>query len=167
MILTIFISIVYCLNKGPSPFISLFWLIWNNIMSPNIHWAYISRICTKCCLYLTNISLSPIYHQNQGHMSVISIWEEPKNLDLPSYQNSLHFGLWTIWFSVLTPPEMEKRADAWTVDIVRCKFLELWKFWDCGRLFTYIFIKRFIFLKYCIKHWIFGPIKSSNWLFPQ
>ena len=35
---------------------------------------YISQIWSKCCPYLTNIS--PIYHQNKGHISVILIWEK-------------------------------------------------------------------------------------------
>ena len=46
----------------------------------------ISRICTKCCLYLTNTS--PIYHQNEGHISVIKIWGK---LDLPSHLKSCAF----------------------------------------------------------------------------
>ena len=41
--------------------------------------SYISHICTKFCQYLTNIS--PIYHQNQGHVSVIWIWEIFENPD--------------------------------------------------------------------------------------
>ena len=32
---------------------------------------YIGHICTKCCIYLTNMS-----HKNQGHISVIRIWEK-------------------------------------------------------------------------------------------
>ena len=39
-----------------------------------LFYAYIGHICTKCCIYLTNIS--PIYHKNQGHISVIWIWEK-------------------------------------------------------------------------------------------
>ena len=39
-----------------------------------LFYSYIGHICTKCCIYLTNIS--PIYHKNQGHISVISIWEK-------------------------------------------------------------------------------------------
>ena len=34
-----------------------------------LFYSYIGHICTKCCIYLTNIS--PIYHKNQGHISVI------------------------------------------------------------------------------------------------
>ena len=41
----------------------------------------ISHICTQFCLYLTNIW--PIYHLNQGHISVILIWEKYENQDLP------------------------------------------------------------------------------------
>ena len=37
-----------------------------------LFYSYIGHICTKCCIYLTNIS--PIYHKNQGHISVIWIW---------------------------------------------------------------------------------------------
>ena len=36
--------------------------------------SYIGHICTKCSIYLTNIS--PIYHKSQGHISVIWIWEK-------------------------------------------------------------------------------------------
>ena len=36
--------------------------------------SYISQIWSKCCPYFTNIS--PIYHQNKGHISVILIWEK-------------------------------------------------------------------------------------------
>ena len=37
------------------------------------------HICTNFCLYLPNIS--PIYYQNQGHISVILIWENSENPD--------------------------------------------------------------------------------------
>ena len=39
-----------------------------------LFYSYIGHICTKCCIYLTNIS--PIYHKNQGPISVIWIWEK-------------------------------------------------------------------------------------------
>ena len=51
--------------------------------------SYIGHICTKCSIYLTNIS--PIYHKNQGHISVIWIWEKcEKFRPPPSSQISLH-----------------------------------------------------------------------------
>ena len=43
--------------------------------------SYISHVCSKCCLYLMNIT--PIWHQNQGHFSVIWIWEKPEYPDPP------------------------------------------------------------------------------------
>ena len=42
--------------------------------------SYISHVCTKWCLDLTNIST--IWHQKQAHISVTSICEKPENLDL-------------------------------------------------------------------------------------
>ena len=61
-----------------------------------------SHICTKFCLYLTFIS--PMNYQIPDHISVIWIWEKFENPDPPpSSQSSLHFELWTFWFSALTP----------------------------------------------------------------
>ena len=39
-----------------------------------LFYSYKGHICTKCCIYLTNTS--PIYHKNQGPISVIWIWEK-------------------------------------------------------------------------------------------
>ena len=50
--------------------------------------SYIGHICTKCSIYLTNIS--PIYHKSQGHISVIWIWEKCEKFRPPSSQSSLH-----------------------------------------------------------------------------
>ena len=66
-------------------------------------WSYIGNICIKCCQYHTNIS--PIYHQNQGLISVIWIYENLKiNTPLHSSQNILHFRLWTFLFVCWSPP---------------------------------------------------------------
>ena len=43
--------------------------------------SYIGHICTKCSIYLTNIS--PIYHKSQGHISVIWIWEKCEKFSPP------------------------------------------------------------------------------------
>ena len=60
--------------------------------------SYISHVCTKCCVDLTNIS--PIWHQKQGH--IIWIWEKPENLDLdlPPHLKIVYFlkcGLLNCW----------------------------------------------------------------------
>ena len=57
---------------------------------------YISQIWSKCCPYLTNIS--PIYHQNKGHISVILIWEKVQT-PLP-HQKAVYIlncGLFDFW----------------------------------------------------------------------
>ena len=47
--------------------------------------SYFSHICTKSCLYLPFIS--PIYYQNQDHISVIWIWlgEHEKTMKIWTY----------------------------------------------------------------------------------
>ena len=42
--------------------------------------SYIGHICTKCSIYLTNIS--PIYHRSQGHISVIWIWGKCEKFEM-------------------------------------------------------------------------------------
>ena len=66
--------------------------------------SYISHICTKFCLYLTNIS-PIILSKSRPYFSPLNlgkIWKSGP----PSSQNSLHFELCTFWFSALTssPP---------------------------------------------------------------
>ena len=46
-----------------------------------LFYSYIGHICTKCCIYHTNIS--PIYHKTQGHISVIWIWEKSEKFSTP------------------------------------------------------------------------------------
>ena len=64
--------------------------------------SYISHVCTKCCLYLTNITT--IWHtirdifQSFEFGNNLKIWNPP-----PTSQNSLYFELWTFRFSALTP----------------------------------------------------------------
>ena len=50
-----------------------------------LFYSYISHKRTKCCIYLTNIS--PIYPKNQGHISVIWIWEQSEKLRPPFTQS--------------------------------------------------------------------------------
>ena len=51
-----------------------------------LFYSYIGHICTKCCIYLTNIS--PIYHKNQGPISVIWIWEKTEKSRPPPLSQS-------------------------------------------------------------------------------
>ena len=63
-------------------------------------YSYIGHICTKCCIYLTNIS--PIYHKNQGPISVIWIWEKTEKFrPPPSVKVSLHLKCRLFWFCPL------------------------------------------------------------------
>ena len=69
-IFTIFTSIVYGLNKGPSPFISLFWWIWNKIMSPRDFFLEIF-IELISAVYVPNVAyILPISH---SHPYIIKI----------------------------------------------------------------------------------------------
>ena len=73
---------------------------------------YIGHICTKCCIYLTNIS--PIYHKSQGHISVIWIWEKcEKFRPPPSSQSSLHLKCRLFWFWIWPPPLMDFFHNLW------------------------------------------------------
>ena len=62
-----------------------------------LFYSYKGHICTKCCIYLTNTS--PIYHKNQGHISVIWIWEKSEKFrPPPSVKVSLHLKCRLFWF---------------------------------------------------------------------
>ena len=56
-----------------------------------LFYSYISHKRTKCCIYLTNIS--PIYPKNQGHISVIWIWEKYEECK-GTVQNKKYHNLW-------------------------------------------------------------------------
>ena len=60
-----------------------------------LQWDYFSHISA---IYVPNLAyISSIYHL---YISVIWIWEKFENPDPPpSSQNSVHFELWTFWFS--------------------------------------------------------------------
>ena len=148
-IFTIFTSIVYGLHKGPSPFISLFWWIWNKIMSPRDFFLEIF-IELISAVYVPNVAyILPISHSHPYIIKIKAICQ--------SFQFGRNLKIWTsphikivyildcgrFDFRCWHPQKWKKER---RVDIVCCKFLELWKFWDCGRLFTYIFIKHFILL---------------------
>ena len=63
--------------------------------------SYISHVCTKCCLYLTNIT--PIWRTIRD---IFQSFEFENNLKIRTphtSQNSLYFELWTFRFSALTP----------------------------------------------------------------
>ena len=68
-----------------------------------LFYSYIGHKCTKCCIYLTNIS--PIYHKNQGHISVIWIWEKCEKFRPPPLKSKLVY-IWLYWFCrwPLPPP---------------------------------------------------------------
>ena len=67
-----------------------------------LFYSYKGHICTKCCIYLTNTS--PIYHKNQGHISVIWIWEKSEKFrPPPSVKVSLHLKCRLFWFYGLFP----------------------------------------------------------------
>ena len=68
-----------------------------------LFYSYIGHICTKCCIYLTNIS--PMYHKTQGHISVIWIWEKSEKFRPPPsikkvYISNVDF----FWFWPWPPP---------------------------------------------------------------
>ena len=68
---------------------------WNIATISIIYQPYMYQMLSIFYQYLTHIS------SNQGHISVIQIWEKHKNPDLPPLSgNSLHFELWTFWFLV-------------------------------------------------------------------
>ena len=72
-----------------------------------LHWDYFNHISA---IYVPNFAhISPIYHLYIIKIkSIFQSFEFGKYLKIqtppPSSQNSLHFELWTFWFSALTPP---------------------------------------------------------------
>ena len=86
-IFTIFTSIVYGLNKGPSPFISLFWWIWNKIMSPKNFFLEIF-IELISAVYVPNVAyILPISHSHPYIIKIKAICQ--------SFQFGRNLKIWT------------------------------------------------------------------------
>ena len=87
-IFTIFTSIVfYGLNKRPSPFISLFWWIWNKIMSPKNFFLEIF-IELISAVYVPNVAyILPISHSHPYIIKIKAICQ--------SFQFGRNLKIWT------------------------------------------------------------------------
>ena len=79
-----------------------------------LFYSYIGHICTKCRINLTNIS--PIYHENQGHILVIWIWEKSEKFrPPPSFKVSLHLKCRLFWFWRWPPPPLMDFVTIWDI----------------------------------------------------
>ena len=77
-----------------------------------LFYSYIGHICTKCWIYLTNIS--QICHKNQGQISVIWIWEKTEKFrPPPSVKVSLHLKCRLFWFGSDPPPFLDFFHNLW------------------------------------------------------
>ena len=90
-----------------------------------LFYSYKGHICTKCCIYLTNTS--PIYHKNQGHISVIWIWEKSEKFrPPPSVKVSLHLKCRLFWLWRWPHPPLWTFSTIWDFFLDGSLYLNLW-----------------------------------------